>query len=51
MTMDDLVAKFGVGRTFLVSSLGLIRKNPDLVQNGRARRLVKLKAKRFHGRP
>lgn len=36
--------------TFLVAELGRIRTNPDLVLDGAARRLVKLKEKRFFGK-
>ena len=48
--MDDLVEHFNVGRTFLVAELGRIRANPDLVRDGAARRLVKLKEKKFGGK-
>lgn len=48
--MDDLVKHFNVGRTFLVAELGRIKANPDLVRDGAARRLVKLKEKRFFGK-
>lgn len=47
MQVDALVYKFGVGRTFLIKQLGIIRANPDLVKHGSARRLLKLKEKRF----
>ena len=49
-TVDDLVKHFKVGRTFLVVELGRIRANPDLVRDGAARRLAKLKEKRFFGK-
>jgi hypothetical protein len=49
-TVDDLVKHFNVGRAFLVAELGRIKANPDLVRDGAARRLVKLKEKRFFGK-
>jgi hypothetical protein len=50
LSMDALAEKFGVGRTFLVAQIKVVRENPDLVQNGPARKLVKLKERRFRGR-
>ena len=49
LSMDALAKKFGVGRTFLVAELGRIQKDPNLVLDGAARCLVKLKRKRFFG--
>jgi hypothetical protein len=50
LTVDDLALKFKVGRSFVVSELARIRREPNLVLDGSARRLVKLKERRFLGR-
>jgi hypothetical protein len=49
-SMGALAKKFGVGRTFLVAQIGVIRGNPDQVKHGLASKLVKLKERRFRGR-
>jgi len=48
--VEDLVKHFNVGRAFLVAELGRTKGNLDLVRDGAARRLVKLKEKRFFGK-
>ncbi len=47
--IDVLAHLFGVSRTYLVKQLGTIRANPDLVKCRHARRLIKLKERRFTG--
>jgi len=51
LSMDALAQKFGVSRTFAISQIKVIRGNPDLVMHGPARKLVKLKERRFRGKP
>jgi hypothetical protein len=48
-TMERLVDHFGVGRTAVVRHLGLIRRNPSLVADGRVRALIHPRRRRFMG--
>ena len=49
MNMDQLVTYFGYGRTAVVRKLGVLKKNPDLILDGRARARVKSRKHRFMG--
>ena len=50
LQVDDIAIIMGVGRTFLIKQLSLIKAYPNLVKHGPARRLLKLKEKRFVGK-
>jgi hypothetical protein len=48
-TMERLAEYFGVSRTAVVRHLGLIRKNPSLISDGRVRMLIHPCRRRFMG--
>jgi hypothetical protein len=49
-SMECLASHFGLGRTATIRYLGLCRLNPELVKDGKARRFMLLKRRRFLGK-
>ena len=50
MSMDELVTYFGYGRTAVVRKLGVLKKNPELILDRRARSHVKSRKDQVYGR-
>jgi hypothetical protein len=47
--LDELASHFGCGRTTIIRKIAFLRKNPDLIQDGRARSHLKTRKYRFMG--
>jgi len=49
MNMEQLAEYFKCGRTLIVRKLGYLKKNPDLIEDGKARSHVKSRKHRLMG--
>jgi len=49
LSMDELARHFDCGRTAIVRKVGQLKRNPDLILDGRARSHVKSRKHRFMG--
>lgn len=49
LNMDEIAHYFGCGRTTVVRKLGQLRRNPDLILDGKARAHAKSRKYRFMG--
>jgi hypothetical protein len=43
LSMEDLAKHFNCGRTTIIRKLAYLRKNPDFVEDGRARAHIKIR--------
>ncbi len=50
MNMEQLAEYFNCGRTLIVRKLGYLKKNPDLIEDGKARSHVKSRKYRLMGK-